>query len=216
MNWLSKNVLKLTALALLKKKRKRFGFDYWALLAVLSGLHQSLYKMFHVSLFSHQICRLTQFMWSLSCKDLVPQPQVNYVAAAHTDAHAASRWSGGSYTFTEQKMQKHNTAEGYQTGQKYSWIHRWCCFYPNGVKIRFNRQAFPNPAEQVAWPPTLTRRVCAVEVQLTRLKLRILEMDSEMKRIFPRSQVTTNRKPSATWWVDGCINRQIDIIKQDE
>lgn len=32
---------------------------------------------------------------------------------------------------------------------------------------------------------------------LTRLKLRTLETDSEMNRIFARSQVTTNRKPSA-------------------
>lgn len=36
----------------------------------------------------------------------------------------------------------------------------------------------------------------------TGLKLRILETDSEMKRIFPRSQLTTNRKPSAAWRTD--------------
>lgn len=39
----------------------------------------------------------------------------------------------------------------------------------------------------------------SVAVKHTRLKLRILETDSEMNRIFARSQLTTNRKPSAAW-----------------
>ncbi|TNN45179.1 hypothetical protein EYF80_044629 [Liparis tanakae] len=43
------------------------------------------------------------------------------------------------------------------------------------------------------------RNTSDVEVQQTRLKLRILETDSEMKRTFARSQLTISRKPSAAW-----------------
>jgi len=59
------------------------------------------------------------------------------------------------------------------------------------------------------------RNTSDVEVQQTRLKLRILETDSEMNRTLARSQLTISRKPSAAWGkeveTDTSTHRQTDV-----
>lgn len=70
-----------------------------------------------------------------------------------------------------------------------------CCTTLGGKKQTNKTQKNISPNGCLRWllhPPELAKHAH------TLLKLRILETDSEINKIFARSQLTTNRKPSAT------------------